>query len=369
MLSLPAFEDLDAEQDVILDLPLDTSHLVTGPPGSGKTVMAIYRAQMFSVKKEPTLLLMYSKLLSEYTTAAVKKLGIEGAVRTYSSWFPRFFKMNYGADPPKTDDWAFDWKACWQEILKHGQPKKDRRHAVVDEGQDMPKDFYSVLRLVSPTVTVFADENQQLMDRHSTLDEIKGVLGLQEIHVLKRNHRNTRRIAEVAAHFYTGLRSGVAELPGKKNMGEKPVLVHHAKLNDTIMQIANFANLRPTWTIGVLLPYGDQQKQFYNRLAGKTTGPVAIYSSKKEIMEGRDPVDFARGGIQIVNYQSAKGLEFDAVFLPELQQWRTDTAGVEFKRKMYVMTSRARHQLFFLYTGEGRPPVVNALPLKLLEEL
>lgn len=40
---LPKYSDLTDEQRVIVNLPLDKNHLVTGAPGTGKSVIAIYR--------------------------------------------------------------------------------------------------------------------------------------------------------------------------------------------------------------------------------------------------------------------------------------------------------------------------------------
>jgi Cdc6-like AAA superfamily ATPase len=66
-MKLPSYQDLSKEQDRINNLPLEGSYLVTGPPGTGKTVMALYRAQMLSKRNAKAQLLMYSRLLSQYT--------------------------------------------------------------------------------------------------------------------------------------------------------------------------------------------------------------------------------------------------------------------------------------------------------------
>ena len=45
-MKLPSSTDLSEEQNEIYWQPLDSRMLVTGPPGTGKTVMALYRGQM-----------------------------------------------------------------------------------------------------------------------------------------------------------------------------------------------------------------------------------------------------------------------------------------------------------------------------------
>jgi DNA helicase-2/ATP-dependent DNA helicase PcrA len=68
-----------------------------------------------------------------------------------------------------------------------------------------------------------------------------------------------------------------------------------------------------------------------------------------------------------LNRHSCKGLEFDFVFIPELQSINIDGSSLDtFKMNMYVMCSRAREALFMLYsssTGED-VEVVQYLPSK-----
>ncbi len=79
--------DLTDNQRAVIELPLKESHLITGPPGSGKTVMALYRAQALSRMGEPIKLLMFNKLLSLYTSGALSGIGVDdGSVSTYHSW-------------------------------------------------------------------------------------------------------------------------------------------------------------------------------------------------------------------------------------------------------------------------------------------
>jgi superfamily I DNA/RNA helicase len=72
-------------------------------------------------------------------------------------------------------------------------------------------------------------------------------------------------------------------------------------------------------------------------------------------------INFADPGIKIMTYKSAKGLEFDTVFLPELQKYKVGDGGVNIMKELYVLASRAKKQLFLFFSGEGNPPVLNVL--------
>jgi len=369
MLELPDFDALSEEHDDILALPLDASCLVTGPPGTGKTVMAIYRASVLHRSGRKPLLLMYGKLLSCYTKAAIGKLEIDGAVSTYHSWFSSFWRRCYGARPPESQPWVFDWSACLDKIIANPPAPSERRHFLIDEGQDMPPDFYLLTKLLAESLTVFADENQRITGQQSTLAEIGAATGIRDLLKLTRNYRNTRPIAEFAASFYTGLPSGIPDLPPISARGELPFLIAHDKLHQTIEFIRNYENNHSDHSIGVLLERKQQVKQFYNRLQAKTRNPVQVYLSQDG--GGVPPyprIDFADPGIKLLTYRSAKGLEFDTVFLPELQDITGDPSADDVRMRFYVMCSRAKKVLGLMYTGEGVPRFAQALPLGLMED-
>jgi superfamily I DNA/RNA helicase len=365
---LPAFQDLSKEQDEINNLPLDGNHLVTGPPGTGKTVMALYRAQILHIGGRPSNLLMFSNVLAQYTKLAAETLELDGTVRTFHSWFEGLWRKHYGGQPPvakPADRWSYDWAQILSRFLADPPPANLLGDLLLDEGQDVPPEFYGLARYLARHATVFADENQKLYAHNSTLKEIRSNLGRDVTeHRLTRNYRNSREIALLAKHYYCGAPTGVPELPSRR--GPKPTLTRYGKLNDFVEYLARYEATFSDKQIGVACYRSKLQKKLMSRLATKgTTHAPETYISREA---DHRKVRFDTPGIKILNYQSIKGLEFDTLFVPELQEYSQDPSASAPRMLFYVLVSRARDELHLSCSGEGpEPPLVADVPTDLLE--
>lgn len=361
---LPSYQELSKEQDRINNLPLDGSFLVTGPPGTGKTVMALYRASMLQSERRPVKLLMHGRLLTQYTRSAVSELLIDGSVSTYDRWLTDYFWRHHGRSVPSHRPWEYDWGEALRIVNASPPPATECPDLIVDEGQDLPREFYVLARLVSTNLTVFADENQRLRESNSTLDEIRayGLFPQDHCHALTRNYRNTREIGMLAATFYTGLETGIADLPSRS--GDLPVVMHHRNLDATVEFIRNFESANSDLEIGVVAPTDSIRDRVVRALGDDTINPVQSYHRKR----GETPpeLDFDSPGIKVINHHSAKGLEFDAVFLPAMQEVR-DPGNLNVRMRMYVLTSRARDSLFLSYWTTAPPPIIADIPHDLVE--
>ena len=360
---IPSYDDLSPEQDEAINLELDGNYLVSGPPGTGKTVIALYRAKLLSDLKKPVRLLMFSNLLSQYTKAFIRQYKLESVVSTYHAWVSEFYQENYRRRPPEVERWRHDWPQIMDNVATNPPPADSLAYLIVDEGQDLPRDFYPVAGHIARNLTVFADENQCLFEHNCSLHDIAvGVGKSGPDAVLARNYRNTREIAALAATFHTGMSTGIAKLPTRR--GELPIVKGFTSLAKTIDFISAYERNNSDLDIGVLVPWNRMRERFVHRFQGKTKNPVQTYDSKAE---GADRLlDFDKRGIKVITYHSSKGLEFDTVFLPEFQCHDRDLTNPELRMQLYVMLSRARDSLYITYSGEA-PRSLSLFDAKLVE--
>ncbi|WP_020682940.1 UvrD-helicase domain-containing protein [Marinobacterium rhizophilum] len=432
----------DEQEEIYMDAPMDGAIIVTGPPGTGKTVIAFLRAQVLKRKNLSVQVLMYNRVLQKYTSNVVDDQSNELASSTLLRWFKswwvrhkietplevgdkiyldcpyenkdevknigaRWDKNHYNPkrrrrgqwyapieaynrnttgflpwiakdyDAPKIAQYQYDWQQILllsAEYFAAGKAFNDWGHIIIDEAQDFPTRMYNFIRFAAGSmkngaITILADENQRLSeDENSTIDDIIKALSIssERQFSLTENHRNTRPIAELAAYFYVGLKTGKPKLPHRK--GDKPELVATTGLDQQVEYIVKVLKSKSVGEVGVFTQNDSLRRMFLNRLEKKLSGfyQVQTYSSKDSESNNIDRLTFDKSAtVSILNRHSCKGLEFDFVFIPELQSILIDGSNLDaFKMNMYVMCSRAREGLYLLYSSKTNclPAVIGCLP-------
>jgi hypothetical protein len=349
------YPDLSPQQRAVLDeLPFDGNHLVSGPPGSGKSLLAVQRAAMLALTGTPVALLTRSNLLRQLLAGHVQALGAVGGgvrVMTVHAWLAEW----YGGWAPTTGSdgaYAYDWAAFYDRAVD--RDPDPGLTLVVDEGQDLPPEFYRLCRLIQARVTVFADECQRLTETNSTLAEIEHRLGRCTRHELDGNHRNTRQIAAFAAHFHTG--GGTPPLPDREG---PPPRLHRLPRTTAPDLLIHLAEQHPDRSIGVIVNSRHAQFSLLGSLERRAPRlSVQLYTSLAR--KGRfRTLDLSRPGIVLVHRASAKGLGFDTVVVPDTHvDAATDPTSAALRMTYYVMATRARRELHLAYEGEAEPPLL-----------
>jgi DNA helicase IV len=367
---LPTFEALSAEQDAIYRLPLDRSSLVTGPPGSGKTVLALYRTQRLVKAEADHRLITYGRVLRNYIGTAAQQLSIESSVQTYhaflGTWWSRWSRTRL----PQVKAYTYDWGQMLSEIGSSDSPPKLMEHLIIDEAQDLPREFFLILSLMSVGATVFADENQRLdAVENSTIKDIVETLGVprQDVHELTRNYRNTAQIHDLAVAMDPGVGIAAAARPAQK--GPLPRLVRFDDDKLEVEHIVRLARNPSISRLGVFVETNQVRKRLLNQLEARLTDKgdprVQTYYYRD-----RGDVDWSANGIFVLMYKSTKGLQFDHVCIPRLETVNAGTVTENLRMTLYVMVTRARLGLTVSWNGAkgaSAPAVVGLFDRSLME--
>lgn len=364
---LPKWEELTRDEQVpIVNLPLDGNYVVVGGPGTGKTILALYRAARWKREKktEPIsiLFLVYNNPLMQYLSDAIDTMELDGAyVHTYHQWVWRFYRNATGASAPTTAPYRYDWdeiKKKLEEILK----TKRIDYLILDEAQDFPPPLLDILSKLTKSATVFGDSQQALENAQSTTQDFSSYFNAsRRVYFLNRNYRNTKEISDVAHLFYTGDKNDIPANPRRN--GPKPRFVKLRNQDEQYQIISNYANNNPGMTIGIFLPNdsGVTKKilSLGNVLKQKTKQKVQTYLNKSDLGSGH--FSFDDDGIKILSYGTMKGLEFDAVFLPDVDTEYFNEENDMKQKSIYVASTRAKDTLVYMYSKDTDSFVVKKL--------
>jgi superfamily I DNA/RNA helicase len=263
----------------------------------------------------------------------------------------------------------YDWDDLAQTVLSEFESDSDERyyrHVVIDEGQDFSPMMIRSLAAAIPTdgsLTFFGDMAQQIYGNKISW-RTAGLI-VREVWRFEENYRNTKQIAQLAlAIARTPFFRDVADLVEPKAPaadGALPALVTFKSEADEIGFVAERAQKRAqTGTVAVL---------FRDRELEKTLPPLLSVSATRL---HRELNHWPSGpGLFYGTYHAAKGLEFDAVFVPFASSTRLpyppdvaafgyDDAAVRNVKLLYVAVTRAKSDLVLTHTAEPTPLLPTA---------
>lgn len=366
---LPGIQDLSKEQEEARALATEGQHLIIGGPGTGKSVLALLRSRRLAQENKRYVFLVYNHLLNE---SSRQLFGGNLTSSQWQSWFMSFFRSHIKKSVPQLLPDANNWREFnWPEILALISPlDSDLPTLIIDEGQDMPPEFYQALvNFGFVNFFVMADQNQQInYKKNSSRRDIETALAIETADVieLKNNYRNKYPIARLAREFYTGdPASPPPDLPPVTSKSVKTPLCYEYDKNEfkkLVENILKTSDRDPSKLIGILTANDDDRSQYYQELLKSDVKLdnkkpiVRTYSSND-----RNPVGFDEGGIVVINAQACKGLEFDIVFVADINHFSCDERSKDnTKRLFYVMVARAIDKVILL-KQRGRPCAVESI--------
>ncbi|WP_162889462.1 AAA family ATPase [Vibrio ezurae] len=367
---LPQLHNLTKQQQRVLRLPLEGQHLVVGAPGTGKSVVALHRMKKYEGKGRIPKVLTFNHVLASHTSQLS-----DCDLTTAMSWL---YKTQYDLTaqympqrPPspsekKKREVNPDYDQL-KNIFSAYYGKVPIQDLIVDEGQDLPSGYYeSLMELGFENFFIVGDQNQQITEDNSSRRDLEEVLGLSSDSVieLEENFRNTGPIARLCQHFYTDRASPLPKLPERPSL-LKPTLLNYSTVNACAETILRAADRDSGKLIGVIVASETKREDYFKKFSqidiprDNEKPIISTYSSNQK--QGNVNIDFSSGGIVVLCDKSVKGIEFDAVYviLDGLQIIGGDEDAM--RKRLYVMTSRAKDELFLMQSALYPNKSVEAL--------
>ncbi|MCI0634661.1 MAG: AAA family ATPase [Actinobacteria bacterium] len=309
---------------------------VTGPAGSGKTMLAIALAKRLATAGKRTLLVCFNRRLGEYLRESVED--VEGIEATHFHLLCVRLAEEAGVDVPEAagagpGDPVFGHRLpeALAEAASRLGPRFDA--IVVDEAQDF-RDWWwpALLSLhVDPDhglLYVFADDNQNLYGGRRDSVPID-----PEDHIgpIAHNLRNSKQIGEFASVFYDGVEKPVARGPDGEPVqilgyGDDAELAH---LLAVVLRNLVEEEHVPLEDIAVLTPSGTGKSRL------RALGSVDGFRMSEEVEPDT---------VLATSVHAFKGLERPVVILAELGDKHLE----DLRQYLYVGASRARNHLIVL---------------------
>ncbi|MCX9098157.1 HelD family protein [Bacillus anthracis] len=221
-------------------------------------------------------------------------------------------------------------------------------HVVIDEAQDFSPFQVYVLKEITlgNSFTILGDLSQAIYDYQGIEDwsAFKEVFQETGYYELTRSYRSTKEIIEFANEIIKNAEIPVGLAMPVFRSGEEVKVIHtedqFTEILKTLKQLQN-ADVK---TIAVIGRTDDECRNMYEKLtnAGLTVNVIEADQSKYE------------GGISVVPVYLAKGLEFDAVLLIDVDEEHYKNTKHDAKL-LYVGCTRSLHDLWIFHSGEASP--------------
>ena len=322
---LPNQADLTIEQTEIMNLPTNKNFVIQGGPGTGKTVMTVFRAVHIAsrIPNANILVLVYNKPLCDFISTGLHHVHFnhpEIEIQTLDSWTGSFWKKFDLGNPPQNNG-----QKNWQQVgaILQNFHHHFYNHIIVDEAQDCHPEFLKGLASISDHITCFADPNQKVFQNAQCSNIVDMLVGTCEPAkyptgapiTLTTNFRNTRQIAAVSSLFRPD-DFNVSVQPAADQTGDRPILEKVANWDEELDKIVTLSKNFLDQEVGIIVNY-DKVSWIAKELAEKLP-PGTVQKHKTGAFGPGTKINWNLPGVKVVSYGTAKGLEFDLVIIPDL---------------------------------------------------
>lgn len=312
--------ELDDVQTIVLRKKIDKSLIVTGCAGSGKSLIALWKAKEIQNQGYSFLYVVYTKVLKSYMEEAIKAIGLDSVCVGY---YHQFFKNSYD------DNKLFDY-------------------IIIDEAQDFSENqIRNMISRAKIAVHLYGDTAQQLYtfrknDAPISMEDIRYITKYPDVELMF-NHRLPKKIARFAQGLLSDDDDDL-EARCKKEGNSKPQIYYCDTLEEQLKTIGNIIVNNDMEDVGILFANNDEVDYAYDFFKHKLNIDVEYKNSSENILH------FATTLPKLMTYHSSKGLQFENVFMPGC-----NTNNRDYKNALYVAVTRTYENLYIFHSGDLSP--------------
>jgi RNA polymerase primary sigma factor len=334
--------------------------VVVAPPGIDQAVQAVTTYRRLRGHGKELHVITLSRVLKDRIRTLMPFESRGDTVMTYFAYSKNVWHTVLRTTPQQADDYNVDLWEFRQRLRARFVRPLNRRHVVVLNGQQLPSDFYTVLRLLGIDATVFIDPVQIVGDSGTSLDELVTVLNANAPTVLQDAEDSTAQIHKLLRCLDN------AYLPSDapRRDGPRPMLVNHEDIDEEIRFVVDHATTHREARIGVLLPTQELVQFFKDGIEDLFDGTTQWHLSDRQVPR-HAAVIASDPGIKVLTWASAIGMRFDHAVLAGLDQVANQAW---FENALRVLGPTAHERLILSYSGVGRPTVLRSLPVSLLDD-
>ena len=148
----------------------------------------------------------------------------------------------------------------------------------------------------------------------------------------------------------------------------KPHLLNYATVKEQALAIKRIITNNSLSDVAILLPHNDMVRAFGRMLTELEVNCELRFQDKTDWRSSVDSLNFSSTNPKLMTYHSAKGLQFETVFLPLLEEYEEKwdfVKNVDCNRKaLYVAMTRTYKDLYVMYSGD-LPDVLTEIPANL----
>lgn len=308
--------ELDDYQVKVLQKRVDKPNIIRGCAGSGKSILALHRVKQIQEENIGSFyFILYTRALKQYMQDGIDSIGL------------------------RSDRVTYHWH--WKNRLD--APTAD--YIIIDEAQDFSEQDINLFKSkANKALMLFGDSAQQIY-KFKTPEPIS----MEQIAVLTRipsmdlmfNHRLPKKVARLAEKITDS--DDELELRCKNEGVEKPKVLQFNSLYQQLDKIIEIINNRQFDDVGILFRHNSDvqnAKSYFDRKG---------FSVEAKINRDMD-IDFQSSKPKLTTYHSSKGLQFEAVFIPNCNVSEEDD-----RNPLYVAVTRTYQSLFIMHSGDLSP--------------